>query len=377
MRIILLETEHRHFPGVPLALTPLLGKPLLERVIEYWVARGATSFDIFCEQSPLQVENKVGHGRKWGIPVRYHLTKLTTHLSNGDRQENLVVGNLCDFPPPEGLADEPCITLSSVGEWSGWIYASATDALLFHQSQTVSGSTRVVVHPSRSIGSKEAFLALQLFVLRQGCVEARQVQPDVWIAPGAVIHPTTKLMAPVYIGKNSVIGPHNSLGPAVVVDRNSQLAGDSVLVDSWVSPGTFVPRGRKANNEIVGNLGRPAARWPCRLLALLLLALTWPLLLLSRLRKETLSISPHESSDVYTSPLPAALAEVVRGRLALVGRRPRTMQEMQELPLDWWDTLASVPPGIWGCHRCDDEDFFFCALPHQPARWQYLLQRLF
>jgi carbonic anhydrase/acetyltransferase-like protein (isoleucine patch superfamily) len=237
--------------------------------------------------------------------------------------------------------------------------------------QTPSGLTRVY-HPSRRLGSEESFLAQQLFFLRHGCVEARELEPGVWVAPGAEVHPSARLLGPVYIGQNSVVGRLACIGPGVVVDRDSWVGDRCQLADCWVRPQTMLASGRRALGDLLGEEYRPRPDWLTRGIALFLLLLTWPVLLLRPIQRRPVAVSREREELLGVSPLPAALAEVVMGRMDLLGRRPRSLSDMQRVPQDWWLTLMSTPPGLWGGHQTDEADLFFCALRGWD-RWRHVL----
>ena len=246
MRIILLDSEARYLSETPLALTPLLGKPLLERVCEYWLKRGATRFDIVLSDSSRELQERLGEGEKWGVHLSYHSTLNTIEMG----EDRVVVGRLESFPPPSGLTELPCVTVSPDQQWTGWAFAPQSAVQRLVQGH-LPYDLQQVYHPARAIGSRDSFLSLQLFMLREGCVEAREETPGIWVAPGAVIHPTARLSPPLYIGKNSIIDADVSLGPAVVVDRNCLVARGCDLVDCWVQPRAAVRPGRKATGEFI------------------------------------------------------------------------------------------------------------------------------
>ena len=127
MRIILLDSEARFLSETPLALTPLLGKPLLERVCEYWLKRGATGFDIVLSDSSRELEERLGKGEKWGVPVSYHNSLDTIAVGEGP----VVAGRLEAFPPPAGLTELPCVTVSLDRRWTGWAFAPHSACLLY------------------------------------------------------------------------------------------------------------------------------------------------------------------------------------------------------------------------------------------------------
>lgn len=373
MRVIILESEQRYFPSTPLSLTPVLGKPLLERVLEYWSARGATHFDLFLTQSPHRVERKLGAGARWGVQVRYHLTSpehLTSWVGDG---ESVILGRLCDFPPPAGIQGVECVTVDCQQRWSGWAHGSLHQLLEVAKGRLTPEGLPAVYHPARALDSEEAFLALQMFFLRQGCVEARELQPGVWLAPGAEVDPTAQLIGPVYIGHDSVVGAHSRLGPAVVVERESWVGRDCHLAESWVRPGTMLLSGQRSLGKVLGADSRVAPSWASRLGALVLLLVSWPLLFFRRIERAPVAVSREREEWFCLRPLPAALWEVLRGRMDLFGRRPASLSQMRGLPGDWWETLLSTAPGIWGCHNSEEDDFFFCALRGQ-ARWVHFLR---
>lgn len=243
MRVILTETGERFFPNIPLALTPLLGKPLLERVIEYWVARGATHFHCLLSPDSGRLSRQLGGGEKWGVQLSCEVPQESSS------QEMVIVGSLEHFPPPEGLAEFPCFLTDLEGDWCGWAHLPWKEAQDLLNGNVDRVSVTRVVHTKRSVSSRYAYQALQLFLLRTGCVEARQVGDGVWLAPGARVHPSAALHGPVYVGENSWVGPRVILGPGTIVGENCQIAKGCKLGESWVKPGTPVRAGRASFGE--------------------------------------------------------------------------------------------------------------------------------
>lgn len=356
-----------------MALTPLLGKPLLERAFEYWIERGATSFDVFLTQAPHRTESTLGDGQRWGVSVAYH-TGSPEFLS-GSSEEMTILGLLDAFPAPDDLASLECATVSHNQDWTGWIQAKFGVVQEFALSRTLPRQLPRVFHPRRKLGTREAFLALQLYALKRNCVEAREISPGVWLGPGALVHPTATLQAPLYLGANSTVDAGAMVGPAVVVGRDSQVGANSELVDCWVRENVGVAPRTKAKGEVVGRKRRPSESPIGRLLALVLAVLTSPLLVLSW-RKRRVALDLVNEEEVFVSPLPATLIEVVKGKLALLGRKPRASSDLLGLPHAWNETFFATPPGVWGCHGSLDEEFFFCALPKGRNRWFYFLQSL-
>ena len=229
----------------------------------------------------------------------------------------------------------------------------------------------------------------------------------IWLSRGLSIHPTARLIAPVYIGENCRIAIGAQIGPGAFVGDNCMLDARCQVVDTVIAPGSYVgealdldgvivDQNRLINtrlgadlvvpdNFILGSvwedtLRRKSVNVIRRLLVAFLLAVVWPLLAATALglkmgrtgpvvfrRKAVRLPARHERSlwetydllsflpdhrrarswigDLFLNFLPG-LINVVRGDLSLVGLPARGPDEIAPLPEEWREFYLSCRAGL-------------------------------
>jgi hypothetical protein len=240
-------------------------------------------------------------------------------------------------------------------------------------------------------------------------ITRRPYAEGVWIGSGSQIHPSARVHAPVYIGQNVLVSEQAEIGPNVTIGDNCIVDIGSHIEDSVLLPNTYV--GQKLNvmrtllagNQLVNSrlgvamrvsdpeflcaiksgehAGRPRVALAQRTLA----ALLWLGLALPgffwRLRSgagaspgpDTIGIPCAVAGayrslkvrftinhrEVQTSAQGAwschffttfisGLADVISGKVALVGLQPRSALEIMALP-DYWQRLyQTAPSGLVG-----------------------------
>jgi lipopolysaccharide/colanic/teichoic acid biosynthesis glycosyltransferase len=268
-------------------------------------------------------------------------------------------------------------------------------------------------------------------------ITGREVEPGVWLSRNVMLHPTARVTAPVYLGPNTRIGAGAQIGPYAVIGANTILDNRAAVADSLVLPGSYVGEGldldgvlvdrsRLVNLEhgvsytvtdgfILGSTETAGLRgWLRRLLgrvvALGLLALGWPILLLTwlillisrrgpvwqqldalavptdsdeatwrttRIRAMaplTVRDAPPSLHDLLLRVLPL-MTSVVTGRLWLVGVPPRSPDEIRALGSDWRALLLGAKAGvIWEAHvaRPQGEDALYAAESYYVAQGSLL-----
>ena len=166
-------------------------------------------------------------------------------------------------------------------------YQEAQSTLMYH-----------LMSSSISLGSQP--------VLRFYSLEGKRIMPGVWAGKNSFIHPTARILPPVFIGAKSQIGRDVELGPDVVigenviVDEGASIASSTILNQTYVGQMVNIERRVVRQNMMIDldssesvkiadafllsalkpNLSRSG--WVLardRLLALLLLVLSLPLTL--------------------------------------------------------------------------------------------------
>lgn len=225
------------------------------------------------------------------------------------------------------------------------------------------------------------------------------------MSPSARLHPTARLEGPVLIGPGCFVGEGASIGPHVVLTRDVVVSAGTMVRDSVVLPETLLGSGLDFSGTVVtGNrithlaLGVKSVLPPSdgllldlsrsaqgvrvslgsRGLAGLGLVLLAPVLLPDLLLRRISGAAPRwQASAVITGrddasgqwaqawlrcpqqvsgsdhglaallALGGPLMDVLQGRRAWFGMRPRDAQTWQQLNPDWQDLLAQTPVGVF------------------------------
>ncbi len=195
----------------PLAITPILGKSVLEYWIEALVARGAKHILVLASDRPDQVRSVVGDGARWG--VRLELFPQARELSVLEARNKFRAPdaspwlNENDVIAMDALPDFPQLPLFE--SYSGWFAAL------------------------------QAFLSLANTPPRIG---VREVKPGVWVGLHSQVDSSAELHAPCWIGENVFIGAGAVIGPDAMVDDRVVIENGARIERSVVWPETFVGR---------------------------------------------------------------------------------------------------------------------------------------
>jgi len=445
-------------------LLPLIDRPFLQHVIERLVGVGVTELELLVADHPEAVEALVGDGSRWGLTARAHLLKDATDpytrlrlacAPATDRGVLLVHGDRLPGPTldAERLLAGPGPVLvrhtdGDAGRWSGWAWLPAGVAgALPARLDEAALEARLLALPATTFldaprlldaSSVPSLLAANRVVLDGEfpglMLTGREVEPGVWLSRNVVLHPRAHVVPPVHLGENVRVGDGTQVGPHAVVGRDSILDERCRVESAVVSPSSYVgealdlvdvlvDRNLLVSAEhgvattvtdrfILGSMTtRPVLGWGAslvhRLLALLVLAVAWPLGVLALLARafsrrarvwceldalvqpaepdETtwrtrrlralapldVTSSRASFSDLVLRVLPL-LPAVVTGRLGLVGVPPRTPDALRDLPPDWRDLVLRAQAGvIWEAHaigaRSDDErraaETYYVAMP--------------
>jgi hypothetical protein len=347
MRAVVIATDH--YPGQlvlhdhqPAVLLPLVDRPFIHHVVESIVDSGITRLDFILSHRPEKVEECLGNGERWGSRFTYHLARdprfpyrsITTGIEIAPAERVLLVhadrlfylGDCPDEPGSEraDTADRHIIFVSRSDEsfvWTGWAWCLGSTFAELHQDSDESALTetlmglpadRVVVREvpePLNAQTAEALLRSQGRVLSGEipsiAPRAKQTEDRIWISRNVTLHPTARLVPPLYIGENCRIGRGVRLGPNVVVESDCVLDEHCTVANTTIFHGSYVGEALElsdamvdrnrllsvavgtavtvADDFILGSLsdkqfGKGFAAVTSRLMAVGLLALAWPLI---------------------------------------------------------------------------------------------------
>lgn len=435
MRAVIIATDYHPdraalIPRLPAVLLPLVDRPFLQHAVEYLIDRGVTEFDFILSHMPEKIEDLLGDGKRWGSTFRYHLARnaekpyRTLSALEFESDEQILLAHADRLPKLDlALADTRIFCWQNEEEtrWTGWAVLSGQQItsipnefeeadLAQHLLTTASDRLVHLVSKPLSVRTFEDLLESQRRVLGKQfdglMLGGREVEDRVWLSRNVSIHPTARIIPPVFIGENSRIGQSVQIGPNAAIGKNCVLDTRCVVADSTIFHGSFVgealeltevlvDRNRLVNVKfgvavsvtddfILGSMAeRQLAKWvssaSSRVLAALLLAMVWPLLLLTAaflklsrrgavLNKKQVVTLPTGLDEVGWQTFPLwsfaqgeedlpgirglllnvlpALVNVAKGELRFVGVRPRSSEEIEALPQDWRALYVASKSGI-------------------------------
>ena len=274
-----------------LALLPLGDRPMLQHVIESFVAQGVTSIELIVGHAPEKVEGLLGNGDRWGCKFRYHLAtqperpyrslKVISEL----RAEPWTLVHAECFPClnlPDGEIEKPVLfygpsSNSSAGEhiaqspserWKGAAvfppgsltdtFANLTaDELRAHLEDLARTSEATVVNVPvwLDASSPASLLQTQTLLLDRKLnglvISGTEREPGIWISRNVVIHPTAELIAPLYVGPNSRLNRGVRLGPNAVIEGECIVDTNTTIESTLVTSGSYIGEGLELNDAVV------------------------------------------------------------------------------------------------------------------------------
>jgi len=411
-------------------MIPLVDRPFILHVVECLIDKGVTEFDFILGHLPEKIERLLGDGSRWSRRFRYHLVRqfaspYTTvrsiclgaeeyaelFLAHADRLPQAALDTqYLDMQSPVVFCSENNRDI----EWTGWAWLPARNLMKIIDSMDESSLGAELIETARTSGSvikisnmlsvrsyehvlssQETFLEKRFPKLT---LPVREAEGRIWISRNVTLHPTVRLIPPVFIGENCRIGGGAHLGPNAVIGSDCLLDARCIVSDALILPGSYVGEALELANVIVdrnrlintsvgvaitvaddfllGSLSENHLRQSLgnlfsRLAASLLLIMVWPILLVTAIalwalrgkpalhKKECVrlpadsqqdlwqtfrlwSFSSDETSrnegreinDLFFRFLPS-LINIARGEMRFVGVRPRSRSEVDSLPADW------------------------------------------
>jgi lipopolysaccharide/colanic/teichoic acid biosynthesis glycosyltransferase len=458
----------------PVPLLPLVDRPVIQHVVEALVHRNVRDIHFVLSHLPEKVEAFLGDGARWGCRFTFHLARDphrpyrllryidlgsdTDLVGHADRLAHLPV-DICDAPAPRLLFwTETESGKEPQRHWAGWALLSAASLANIPGEPDEEGFARWLFdrHPGSDAYSEvpppiplrsfpEYFAAHEAVLSKKSLTPlspGREVEPGVWLGRNVSLHPTARVQPPVFVGANSVVGPGVTLGPYAVIGQDCMLDARSTVVNSLVFPGSYVGESLELADVVVdrqvlvnpqfeeaitipdplllGSLSEvgvvpPLQRLLSRLVAAVLLVLSFPLMLLTVLylkasrpgpvlywrrvmrlpaggrRTQTFdlfSFRPETGWNCSDCSLRGllfqflpALVNVARGELSFVGVPPRSPEEVDRLPADWRKIYLRSKAGIVsdssfliGAALGSEELFTTEAYYSWAASWRYDLR---
>jgi hypothetical protein len=369
MKTIIICPEHRPAGGIfqrmkPLALMPVLGRTVLDRALEQIKKNGHSEVLILASDRPDVIRASVGKGQKWGLNIEVIATASDlpvdlAELEYGRRPAGAPRAKVM-------LLDAPSIPSNQ----SLWQTHFATFSSLLS-----------------TLTSPESAPTLTMQEVSQG----------VWISTKARVSNKAEITGPAWIGPHAFVRDGAKIGPNVIIEAGAYIDSRVSVQESWIGPATYVGADTHIAESfawgngllkwsdgsflevkdafLLNDLTRSStsdsrAGWIERLGALLLMVITAPLaffvMLRSRLRdqavfseKRVILPPPHQvntftrthgllslnNANGWLSRWPELLS-VVLGRMALVGNRPLSLEEITALRGSLGQLWLGSPAGV-------------------------------
>lgn len=267
----------------PPVLLPLMDRPFVQHIVEYIVNQGVTEIDFILCQYPEKFKSLLGDGTRWGIRLHYHIVKdplmpyrPLRHLDTGDDEAILLVHS--DQMPQVNIREEKhgdrsgetvlyCLEKDGDVHWTGWglispghlkiLPDSIDEAGLFAFLKSAENSgagikniTKVLSFRSHAdlLRSHKAILNKDFSGL---LLTGREIEEGIHLSGNVNLHPTARIHAPVYIGKNCRIDRGVTLGPHAVIGSNSVVDAHTVVSGSVIFSGSYIGQALELNDVIV------------------------------------------------------------------------------------------------------------------------------
>jgi hypothetical protein len=355
-RVILITPDQRPelesiTGAVPLALAIYLGKPLIDHVLDGLIEIGVTDVLLLVSDRPSEVRAYVGDGGAWGLQIRIspELSELTSSEA-ALRHSSFGYDSILTL---ESLPQAPNVPIiSSVHSW----------------------------HESRAT-------LLPLLAAKQ--IGAREISPGIWLGLKARVHDSAILRAPCWIGpsgmvgQEAVVGPHGYLESDSVIDAHATVenstVGSRTYLGSMTHLGDSIAAGpvlvnwkngsqaRLTDAFLLSRLDPPQEALSSsfgRLLALLIIFLTFPLALLALCfrssRIERIAVLPSGAGEplrtVAYQEMPwmpgylrrwPYLWRIATGHFVWIGNPPLSPEEVEAFESEFERLWLLAGPGIF------------------------------
>jgi NDP-sugar pyrophosphorylase family protein len=269
--------QSEHLAGVPIGLVDVLGAPVLQRVIDRLDRFGVSGTAVVSSvpQSAASLSRgSIRPGIQWTEAVNGNFWRSAeaafNEMAQGDTELILVIRlgvyAEIDYEDVVQFHVDRNARLTSVCDSGGSpldtfvINASRRNdaAYLFrHELQQMRVSCEVYPFNGYVNFLSDArdlrLLALDSFAGVTGIAPCgREVKPGVWIADGARVHRTARLLAPCFIGARSKVRAASLVTRGSVIEHHAEVDCGTIIENSTVLPSSVIGAGLDAINAVIG-----------------------------------------------------------------------------------------------------------------------------
>jgi lipopolysaccharide/colanic/teichoic acid biosynthesis glycosyltransferase len=268
------------------SLLRLIDRPFVQHIVEYLIAQGVDTFHFVLCQFPEKFKALLGDGTRWGVTFHYHLVKDPSRpyrplkLMAGDETPVLLIHT--DTLPVVDVAglrpstrQSPAILYCAEADplhlphdfqqWTGWAWLSSQCRLavpdevdksgLYHFLISSCSGKTVPVPRALDVKTYAGLLSAHQAVLGKTFsgleLTGKEIENDIWLSRNINLHPTAKLVPPVYIDQDCKIGAGVRMGPYATIGNNSVIDNNSSIEDSVIFPGSYIGENLELKDTIV------------------------------------------------------------------------------------------------------------------------------
>ena len=280
-----LETLNKHYPG---PLLPLVDRPFIQHTVEFLIQEGITQFEFVLSHLPEKMEDLLGDGSRWGSNFRFHLAQdpLLPYetlksiefnpdefilLAHGDRLPQIDLKKTIQDskinPSVPTFWFGPSDSETRNTGWTGWAWipgkyfqnlSSRLDerSLETHLLSQANGKEiRLDAEKQLGVQTFEQLLTSHRTLLDKDfpnlTFKSREVENGIWLSRNVSLHPTTRLIPPVYINEDCRIGSGVKLGPHATIGSGSVLDSGCFVENAAIFPNTYVGDGLELTDVLV------------------------------------------------------------------------------------------------------------------------------
>jgi len=300
--------------NLPKPMVPLMGRPLLERNMVKLKECGVDEIILSTCYKPQKIEEYFGDGTKLGLKIHYICEDIplgtggaiknteeffndTFIIFNADILSEINIKDMMKFHKEKDAAVTIAVTkvenpsVYGVIEYNEDLYAESftekpkpsqvksnyinAGIYIFEpdvlkeipDSQVVSIEREtyplllekgypIAVYKSDAywmdIGTVEKYVQAHEDILDGTCPlnDFKDENQGIFIGERAEIHPSAKIIAPVYIGEDTKVGANSSIGPDVVIGKNCIIGINSIIRDSIIWDKVTIQKNSKVSNII-------------------------------------------------------------------------------------------------------------------------------
>lgn len=271
----------------PLPALPIMDRPIIIHLVAHLAAQGINEFDFILSHLPEKLETLLQNGEQWGCTFRFHLAKNADQpygalkslgQTSGDDPVLLCHADrlpLIDVATTMPSSERPAPVMFYLrgkntpgeDEWTGWAWfpwrlaadlpaaADEKDLQKHLVSLARDHGTIVDVDESLNVRSYDRIIDSQNLALSGGfpglICKCRQTKKGIWISKNVTIHPTARLVPPVFIGQNCRIEAGAKIGPNTAIGMNCIFGPRCLVEDSLIFTGSSVGEALELERVIV------------------------------------------------------------------------------------------------------------------------------